>query len=302
MDTEPAARIDAARVSLETAVTALLDEPYRAGQRLRKLCDRLLAWRAAHAEVLPDSEFADPEVQPRVRHLTSMQRAIISRLIVDARESGEVHAEVDANVAAELLLTQLRGLGTSGAPEGMADRATTTFDAWLAALVAGIPRSTTAPSEDRADAPPRVALAALDVRPILAGGDDPLDAILAALEGVTADGLLRLTAPFQPRPLIALLSQRGYSPSVWQDSDGAWQLAIRGPRAPELIDLRDLPAPEPLEEILVRSAALTAGRAMLARVPRVPTLLLPRLSERGLEFEVHPEADGTAILHLRMPA
>ena len=45
-----------------------------------------------------------------------------------------------------------------------------------------------------------------------------------------------------------------------------------------------------------------AGDVLIARVPRFPRLLLPHLEERGLAWEVHEEADGTALVHVRRPA
>jgi hypothetical protein len=56
-----------------------------------------------------------------------------------------------------------------------------------------------------------------------------------------------------------------------------------------------------MAEVLIRTANLAAGEAFLARVPRVPLLLLPRLAERGLVHAVLVESDGTALLHVSVP-
>ena len=72
--------------------------------------------------------------------------------------------------------------------------------------------------------------------------------------------------------------------------------------APAIEDLRDLEAPEPLERILAATAKLAPGEAYSARVPRYPRLLLPRLEERGLLYEVVEEPDATALVHVRRPA
>jgi hypothetical protein len=71
--------------------------------------------------------------------------------------------------------------------------------------------------------------------------------------------------------------------------------------APAVEDLRDLEAPQPLERILIATAKLAPGEAYSARVPRYPRLLLPRLEERGLLYEVVEEPDGTALVHIRRP-
>jgi hypothetical protein len=72
-------------------------------------------------------------------------------------------------------------------------------------------------------------------------------------------------------------------------------------RAPAIDDLRDLEAPEPMERILAATAGLAPGEAYAARVPRYPRLLLPRLEERGLLYEVVEEPDGTALVQVRRP-
>lgn len=145
-------------------------------------------------------------------------------------------------------------------------------------------------------------LCLLDVRPILDAGDDPFDQIMEALSAVTPDGVLRLVAPFEPRPLIRLLTGRGHAVEAWSAEPDVWDVEIRGPEAPEPLELRDLPAPEPLERVLVESSAIAPGRLLLARVPKVPNLLLPHLKDRGLTFQVHQERDGSALLVVRRPA
>jgi uncharacterized protein (DUF2249 family) len=51
----------------------------------------------------------------------------------------------------------------------------------------------------------------LDVRPILAGGEEPLEMILESAGGVSAGGVLEITAPFEPVPLYAVLRARGFA-------------------------------------------------------------------------------------------
>jgi hypothetical protein len=45
----------------------------------------------------------------------------------------------------------------------------------------------------------------LDVRPLLAAGEEPFDVIMAAVAALPPDGILELTAPFEPVPLYAVL-------------------------------------------------------------------------------------------------
>ncbi len=51
---------------------------------------------------------------------------------------------------------------------------------------------------------------ALDVRPVLAAGEEPFDMIMQAAVRVPAGGALEITAPFEPIPLYRVLSLRGF--------------------------------------------------------------------------------------------
>ena len=51
----------------------------------------------------------------------------------------------------------------------------------------------------------------LDVREMLALGEEPFDAIMTAVADLPAGGVLELTAPFAPVPLYKVLAERGYA-------------------------------------------------------------------------------------------
>jgi uncharacterized protein (DUF2249 family) len=55
------------------------------------------------------------------------------------------------------------------------------------------------------------ATTALDVRPILASGEEPLELILETAVGVATGEVLEITAPFEPVPLYAVLGARGFA-------------------------------------------------------------------------------------------
>ncbi len=71
---------------------------------------------------------------------------------------------------------------------------------------------------------------------------------------------------------------------------------VLGNKKPEIVDLRNLEAPEPMEKVLLACSDLGAGEFYLARVPCVPNLLFPHLKSRGLRWWVHEEADQSALL------
>ncbi|WP_257389502.1 DUF2249 domain-containing protein [Tahibacter caeni] len=60
---------------------------------------------------------------------------------------------------------------------------------------------------------------------------------------------------------------------------------------PEL-DLRGLPAPEPLLQALAAADALAPGGLLRVWTPLLPLPLLQALAERGLRYDVLPTVDG----------
>jgi AcrR family transcriptional regulator/uncharacterized protein (DUF2249 family) len=236
--------------------------------------------------------------------LVSMQRAMAAELVREAQRSGEVGTDVDPERAAVLLIASLQGLllqwQLSGRRESLADEAASMLACWKAALTAGEP-ARTGPAPPEAEAVPGPPLSALDVRPILAAGGDPLREILARLGRLPDDGVMKLVAPFRPTPLLSLLSARGYRAAAREFAPDCWGVEVLAPSAPAIEDLRELEAPEPLERILEASATLAPGEACAARTPRHPRLLLPQLEERGLRYEVYEEPDGTALVYVWRP-
>ncbi len=62
----------------------------------------------------------------------------------------------------------------------------------------------------------------LDVRPILARGDDPFTKIRAAVDALKAGAGLSVVAPFLPSPLIEKLGSEGFRSRVERQLGGVW--------------------------------------------------------------------------------
>ena len=62
----------------------------------------------------------------------------------------------------------------------------------------------------------------LDVRPMLAAGEEPFDAILTAAQAVERGKVLELTAPFEPVPLYGVLGRLGFAYAAEAQPDGAF--------------------------------------------------------------------------------
>ncbi|MBA3961584.1 MAG: DUF2249 domain-containing protein [Chthoniobacterales bacterium] len=62
----------------------------------------------------------------------------------------------------------------------------------------------------------------LDVRPILARGEDPFSKIRAAVDALNAGAGLSVVAPFLPSPLIEKLGSEGFRSRVERQLGGVW--------------------------------------------------------------------------------
>lgn len=59
----------------------------------------------------------------------------------------------------------------------------------------------------------------LDVRPLLARGEEPFLAIVRATENLRDDEALHLIAPFEPRPLYDVMRQHGRTAYTTREGD-----------------------------------------------------------------------------------
>ncbi|MFH0947249.1 MAG: DUF2249 domain-containing protein [Planctomycetota bacterium] len=235
-----------------------------------------------------------------LRHLVTMQRSLVSELVSGAQKEGELAETVDPEAAATMfvaliqgLLLQWQHLDDSLDPDASAAQMAAFF---LAALRGGEPAGGKREAESGQQ---NETLLSLDVRPILARGDDPLGQILAALKRLAPAGALLLTAPFRPAPLLTLLKSRGFVCECGEVASGDWFVIAEPGESPGILELRDLEAPEPMEQVLLHASRLEGGQFLLARLPRVPKLLLPHLEQRGLAFTVAEVPDGSALLCVR---
>jgi len=75
--------------------------------------------------------------------------------------------------------------------------------------------------------------------------------------------------------------------------------SLKGSDIPEIIDLCNLEAPEPMEKILFAGAQLGPDDIYLARLPHMPFPLLPILEQRGLAWQTHGQEDGSVLILIR---
>jgi uncharacterized protein (DUF2249 family) len=157
---------------------------------------------------------------------------------------------------------------------------------------------------------PESARVYLDVREDIRSGREPLARIMATVDGLGPDGVLVLTAPFEPVPLYRVLSRRGFAHftegyaadhwMVWFYRDPAGAAAPAGPAraarpaakpaagtpapaiGPVRLDVRGLEPPLPMVRVLEAVETLAPGQRLEVLHDRRPLFLYPQLEARGL--------------------
>lgn len=64
----------------------------------------------------------------------------------------------------------------------------------------------------------------MDVRPLIAAGEEPLPKISARMNTLTMGEGLLIIAPFLPSPLIEKLTGEGFASKVEHGSNGQWMI------------------------------------------------------------------------------
>lgn len=165
-------------------------------------------------------------------------------------------------------------------------------------------------------------LVELDVRPMMEGGKDPLEAILKSLKTLAPQQVLKVINSFEPAPLIVLLEKQGFEAYVELVQDdlvntyfhksGAAVLPLDTPKvtttgdwdsclqkyAGQLveIDVRQLEMPLPMMTILSALDDLPVGKALYVHHKRIPVFLLPELAERKMDYRIKEINDHDVLL------
>ncbi len=275
------------RERLAEQVQGALEAPGDAPSRLLALVQAVLQHveetpgvpRLLFGDAAADRAASGP-VRGALRHLLSMQRAVVAELVRAGQREGTLSRAADPDEAALLLVGAVQGLVLQwelDEREGPLSRgARPAIALWLRGVA---PRPDDAPSSEATETtrqpeprpprteeahaekgpagedtpppsappPPRATpLSLLDVRPLIAAGRDPLEDILAQVETAGPAGWTCVVAPFAPRPLVALLGARGFQ--VTLRPLGAADPPSPSPRSRGvwIVEVRGPQAPEPL--------------------------------------------------------
>ncbi len=194
------------------------------------------------------------------------------------------------------------------------------------------PESDTGKTEDMTtvDCPKEIAQAieqgkvvSLDVRPILAGGVDPFNAIMAEIKKLPKDHALKIINSFVPAPLIRVLGTRGFISFVENESpvfityffdtdhgnqermmpQGCGNMTMDAIQKVKAcfascveLDVRDMEMPMPMVTILSELEKLEDGTALYVHHKKVPQFLFPELESRNFRYTVAELGEGDVKL------
>ncbi len=160
----------------------------------------------------------------------------------------------------------------------------------------------------------------LDVRPILAGGVDPFEAIMAELKKMDDSQTLLIINTFEPIPLLNILKKKGYDYQTERPENGLVhtylekfdgeakhesaekeQIEMTFEQAEQKfagklteIDVRDLEMPMPMVTILEEIEKIGDGHALYVHHKKLPQYLIPEMEDRGYKW-VSNEIDDANI-------
>lgn len=168
----------------------------------------------------------------------------------------------------------------------------------------------------------------LDVRPLLALGNDPLNLIQKTIKGLQVGQVLEIINTFKPEPLIQLLQKRGFTTyvetinnelvhtyffratgmepqmkdsEVHQANDGWDEILLKFGKKIQSIDVRMLEMPLPMITILESLDKISVDTALYVYHKRIPVFLLPELKERKLDFRIKEIKAGEVHLLIFKP-
>lgn len=163
----------------------------------------------------------------------------------------------------------------------------------------------------------------LDVREEIRHGGEPFSKIMSAVAQLRPDENLLLLAPFEPKPLFAVLAKQGFNHTAREIENADWEvLFTRSGEKPNAVntsapvqrevrqvdtgggcwidvDARGLEPPQPLVTILEALANLPAGAELRAHTDRRPMHLYAQLEERGFTGESEEQNDGSFVTKIR---
>ena len=168
----------------------------------------------------------------------------------------------------------------------------------------------------------------LDVRGMLAEGNDPLRLIQQHVKELKEGQVLKIINTFEPTPLIKLLEKQGFESYVDLIEKDLIETYFYRAKAPELpiqhsvqesehpdwdklmekyrdklvnIDVRHLEMPGPMMSILEELDKMDLGKALYVHHKRIPVFLLNELKDRNFDYRIREISDSEVFLLIFKP-
>ena len=139
-----------------------------------------------------------------------------------------------------------------------------------------------------------------DVREDLRAGREPFQHIMAARAGVPHGGCLVVRATFEPAPLYRVLGRQGFLHHTEELAADDWRVWFY--TDVPVLDVRDMDPPEPLAHTLAALESLPEDGTLVQINARVPQFLLPKLTERGVTYDIREVAPDRVHVVMRRAA
>lgn len=161
----------------------------------------------------------------------------------------------------------------------------------------------------------------LDVREDIEYGHDPFKKIMKCLSDMATGNVLLLINSFEPTPLIRILEDRYYTIEVITINEEEVHTYIRKNEGTDIersteeineetfevvagryenkmqiIDVRQLPMPQPMITILSALESLPVGMALFVHHKKIPKFLLPELKKKEFSLVFKPAEGGVKLI------
>lgn len=165
----------------------------------------------------------------------------------------------------------------------------------------------------------------LDVRPILASGRDPFADVMTAAQALPPDGVLIVVAPFDPKPLRAVLGNGGFTSSAAARGPQHWEitflrngsisppptLPVDAPKVAQArtwiegrehhVDARGMAPEAALQAVLTSLDAAGRGTLFVVHLDSNIDALYPELAQRNCEAVFVPGDRAEVRLEISTP-
>ncbi len=141
----------------------------------------------------------------------------------------------------------------------------------------------------------------IDLGALLGRGHMPFSVVEETIQNLRVNEVVHFAVPFEPTPLYPHIKSWGARYKVEKTMEGVLLTVTKeaeGETIPEYLDLRRLLPPEPFTKTIEAFEKLSPGQCLIAHWPHRPVPLLTQLDAMGVNWEEHPQEDGSCQIYL----